>query len=251
MIGYPEGTKGFKLWDIDKKTLVVSRHVRFNETGKTRADVLAADRLLDPVPDNLHPRPGQNPDAPAAPAAPVEPPLIFADDASDDEDYHSAMGDIPDAEAPQEHEPEGDMQLKEEDAPPPPPPAPVVPEPRGDARATPRATPRPSRIPRSVPVTPAVPPPAPPPVPPPQPAAAPRTPVRAPQQPVQPPRPARRVAGVRHPEATRKSTRDPKPATDRRAQYEEAAAREQRKKAAPRNAGFAFADEDEDDIFFA
>ncbi|KZV93619.1 hypothetical protein EXIGLDRAFT_767930, partial [Exidia glandulosa HHB12029] len=140
------------------------------------------------------------------------------------------MGDIPDAEAPQEHEPEGDMQFKEEDAPPPPPPAPVIPEPRGDARATPRATPRPSRIPRSVPATPAVPPPAQPPAPPLQPAAAPRTPVRAPQQPVQPPRPARRVAGVRHPEPTRKSTRDPKPATDRRAQYEEAAAREQRKK---------------------
>ena len=81
MIGYPDGTKGFKLWDVDRKTMIVSCHVRFDESGKTRTDLLAEDRLRNPPPNDL--RPGPAPPAPAAveDAPPPLPPLDFADDA--------------------------------------------------------------------------------------------------------------------------------------------------------------------------
>lgn len=243
MIGYPEGTKGFKLWDIDKKTIVVSRHVKFDESGKTRSDVLAEDRLRDPIPDNLRYVPVDAPVAPIAPPPPAPPPLDYADDASDDTpDVVEAPHD--DVQLP---EPEHDGSIKgEDDAPPPLPPPPAAQAPRGGERATPR----PSRIPRSVQSTPATQG---------RGAAAPQQTPAPDPPPVQPqpatPRtlaPARRVAGMRVPDPPRKSARERKPATDGRAKYEEAASRpQQEKKGGSKRASFAFSDEDEDDIFFA
>ena len=51
LIGYAQRTRGYKLWDVSKQKVVVSRDVKFDETGSSDTDITEDDDIHDTTVD--------------------------------------------------------------------------------------------------------------------------------------------------------------------------------------------------------